>query len=511
MKTYIQDLKDITDSREMLESKPHFFLAWFAYILIGILVVALIWAYFGQIEDYVKAVGTVRPGEKISTIRNTVTGRVDEVYFEQGMKVKEGDVLYTIEIDGLISEKEQLERKVNRLETENNNLLKLKNSILENKNLFDNENIDEIDFYNRYRKYETDRMVSVEQYENQRVDMTQFRNESNVNLKFSQRRLEQEKERLEKYKLLEKSIEENKNLFDQNDIEFYNQYAEYEINITQLEILKDQKLDNYERLEKLYEAGGISKIDLEDAKNKMELAIVDLNRYKSEYILNIKSTLRQTNQNIEEITATIEKSSSVTQMYDGKLMDKDLMLEKMKVDMLVQTENELSINKSNLDNAQVSLRNIEINIDNSSVKAPIDGIVNVYSEISRGDFLQGAVEIATIVPDVSTEYRVQLMVPNENIAEVELGQKIKYHFHALPFREYGEAEGIVQKISNDSRVDSETGISYYVVEATLEETKMESYKGDIREIKAGMVCEAQVVTKSRSILRWLLEKINLRD
>ena len=511
MKTYIQDLKDITDSREMLESKPHFFLAWFAYILIGILVVALIWSYFGQIEDYVKAVGTVRPGEKISTIRNMVTGRVDEVYFEQGMKVKEGDVLYTIEIDGLIAEKEQLERKVSRLEIENSNLLKLKNSILENKNLFDNENIDEIDFYNRYRKYETDRLVSIEQYENQRVDMTQFKNESNVNLKFSQRRLEQEKERLEKYKLLEKSIEENKNLFDQNDIEFYNQYAEYEINITQLEILKDQKLDNYERLEKLYEAGGISKIDLEDAKNKMELAIVDLNRYKSEYILNIKSTLRQTNQNIEEITATIEKSSSVTQMYDGKLMDKDLMLEKMKIDMLVQIEDELSINKSNLDNAQVSLRNIEINIDNSSVKASIDGIVNVYSEISTGDFLQGGVEIATIVPDVSTEYRVQLMVPNENIAEVELGQKIKYHFHALPFREYGEAEGIVQKISNDSRVDSETGISYYVVEATLEETKMESYKGDIREVKVGMACEAQVVTKSRSILRWLLEKVNLRD
>ncbi len=40
---------------------------------------------------------------------------------------------------------------------------------------------------------------------------------------------------------------------------------------------------------------------------------------------------------------------------------------------------------------------------------------------------------------------------------------------------------------------------------------MESYKGDIREVKVGMACEAQVVTKSRSILRWLLEKINLRD
>jgi len=106
MKTYIQDLKDITDSREMLESKPHFFLAWFTYILIGIFVVFLIWAYYGQIDDYVKAIGTVRPGEKISTIRNIVAGKVDKVNFDQGMRVREGDVLYTIEVDGLLSEKD---------------------------------------------------------------------------------------------------------------------------------------------------------------------------------------------------------------------------------------------------------------------------------------------------------------------------------------------------------------------------------------------------------------------
>ena len=43
--------------------------------------------------------------------------------------------------------------------------------MLENKNLFDNDNIDEVDFYNRYRKYETDRLVSVEQYESQRIEI----------------------------------------------------------------------------------------------------------------------------------------------------------------------------------------------------------------------------------------------------------------------------------------------------------------------------------------------------
>lgn len=40
---------------------------------------------------------------------------------------------------------------------------------------------------------------------------------------------------------------------------------------------------------------------------------------------------------------------------------------------------------------------------------------------------------------------------------------------------------------------------------------MKSYKGIVKEIKVGMVCEAQVVTKSRKILWWLLEKINLLD
>lgn len=86
----------------------------------------LIWAYYGQIDDYVKAIGTVRPGEKISTIRNIVAGKVDKVNFDQGMRVREGDVLYTIEVDGLLSEKEKLEEKINILETENRNLLKLK-------------------------------------------------------------------------------------------------------------------------------------------------------------------------------------------------------------------------------------------------------------------------------------------------------------------------------------------------------------------------------------------------
>ena len=161
MKTYIQDIKDMSDSREMLESKPHFFMTWFVYILLAIIGVALIWAYFGEIEDYVKANGAVRPGDRISTIRNAISGRVDTVNIEEGMRVKKGDVLYTIDTNGILLDKDEKAKIVSRLEKEKENLFKFKKSIQEEKNLFDLNNADEVDYFNRFQKYMTDRKTNV--------------------------------------------------------------------------------------------------------------------------------------------------------------------------------------------------------------------------------------------------------------------------------------------------------------------------------------------------------------
>ncbi|MHB8072849.1 HlyD family efflux transporter periplasmic adaptor subunit [Desulfosporosinus fructosivorans] len=152
-----------------------------------------------------------------------------------------------------------------------------------------------------------------------------------------------------------------------------------------------------------------------------------------------------------------------------------------------------------------------MNIKEATVTSPIDGIVNLYTEINHGDLLQSGKEIAAIVPDTGSENRIQLIVSNKDIANIKEGQKIKYHFTALPYREYGELEGTVTKVGTDARVEKESGVSYYMAEATVENKELESYKGVKAQIKVGMACEAQVVTKSKKIIRWLLEKIDLID
>ncbi|UZM99428.1 hypothetical protein OL548_03480 [Lysinibacillus sp. MHQ-1] len=64
MRIKISNLNELTDSREILESKPHPFVSIFISILVVILICALAWSYFGEIDTVAKANGIVRPNEK---------------------------------------------------------------------------------------------------------------------------------------------------------------------------------------------------------------------------------------------------------------------------------------------------------------------------------------------------------------------------------------------------------------------------------------------------------------
>lgn len=76
--------------------------------------------------------------------------------------------------------------------------------------------------------------------------------------------------------------------------------------------------------------------------------------------------------------------------------------------------------------------------------------------------------------------------------------------------EYGEFTGTIEQISTDIKSDN-MGNSYYLVEAKLSEVEGVSYKGETRNIRVGMACEAHIIKEQKKILYWLLEKINLKD
>ena len=504
-------MKDMSDSREMLEARPHSFVTWFIYILITLILVALTWSYFGGIEEYVKATGSVRPGERISTIRNAVSGRVDRVYFVEGSRVVKGDVLYTIELNRMLLERDEKTRLVAQYELDRRNLLKYHRSILEERNLFGEQGVEEPEYFNRVQKYLNDRKLNIEQIANAEIDMEQMKEDAKLSKIMAEDKLDAAIVDLSNRETLLKSVKQDENLFALENAEYYNRYENYLFYVQRLNDVYAQYESNHARLSRLFAVGGATRAEVEDALRQLESARLEIAKYKNEYIINLQDSIKLGTLRVQELTNSLQKWLTSMDAFSERNQSAALLIEKKRIDMLVQIEDSLTENSNNLELLLGELRRLEVSLEEGVVKAPINGIVNMHMEINRGDLLQSGTEIAVIVPDTSSEYVMQLMISNKDIAGIRTGQTIKYRFLALPYREYGELDGVVRTISADARVDPLSGISYYQVEATITDTELVSHTGNVARIKVGMACDAQVITKSKKILFWLLEKINLMD
>ena len=490
MKAYIQDIDELTDSRELLEAKPQPFISIFIYSLILMVLISVIWSYFGEIDENIKAQGIVRPNQSLSSIRNQIAGKVESVNIEEGEQVKKGDLLFTIEHALLDLQKNSLEEEYKEADLELKNLDKLKKSILAGQNYFDGSIDSEKSFSNRFLKYQTDMAL-------------QFRQtELNLNT------MNEVNEALAGLNTLKQSALQNKNLFVDYDIIYYHQYIDYSLNLESLKDIADQKKELHAASEELTKAGAISKRELDDIKNQLDAAQVSLYKYQNDFMLNVNTRIADNKDRLKQLQINLKDSGLSTDVLSA---DIETSLQKYKMDTIVQIESDMKALQSNLARLANELETVGSNIKDCAVAAPIDGYVNMTNEISTGDLLQSGTEIATIVPEADTAYKVQLYVSNADIANIRQGQKIKYHFLALPYKEYGELSGTIINIGTDAKVDQTRGSSFYTVEASIENKPLYSYKGIKAEVKIGMECEAQVIIKTKKVLYYLLEKINLRD
>lgn len=119
MKPILLDMNDMSDSREVYESRPHPFFILFIYLLLTIVAVTLLWAAFFKIDIVVKGTGTVSVREDSSIVTNTYAGAISKCNIVDGQIVAKGDILYEIEATDwdlqLNNYNNQLQENENRL------------------------------------------------------------------------------------------------------------------------------------------------------------------------------------------------------------------------------------------------------------------------------------------------------------------------------------------------------------------------------------------------------------
>lgn len=556
MKTYIRDINELTDSRELLESKPHPFIPIFITIICLSLFIALIWSYIGEMDVVAKTSGVVRPNEAISTVQSEVMGKASGVFFYEGKEIKAGEKLFSLEIDDLTVQKQIFSVDLQKEKGELENLIKLKESIEGKKNLFTKNAMQETEFYEQYLKYELDYQkleselignnLQLEKIEQDlqsnnstlNVEMERLANQENKN-HIDVQKLEEDKtkigELIHNYTLLEKSVVLNQdNLKDIKDKKFNNLYSEFENSLEKLNNQVNIKKEQYDRSVLLGEKY-IPRVQLENEKKEYEAALLEVETYRNNKLLEIRNTIDNYREQLKVVekdlllltkgspikteeksihtqkNALMEKKEMIGKEIAQGEKYKEITLEKFKTDKIVEI-NGLILNKEKVvKSLEDNLQTINLQIDERTVKSPIDGIVNVSTELNIGDLVQPGMDIVTIVPRTESKYKVVLSVLNRDINRLSIGDEVKYHFLALPYKEYGELKGTITKISTDSTIDPSSGLSFYKVEATINNEPLYSYKGKIGEIKVGMLTEAYVISDSKKILHFILEKINLRE
>ena len=479
MKFKIDNIENLSDSREVMESKPNKFTSIFIYIVLALIVIFLLWAWFSKKEVVVKATGIVRPYNETYAISNVIAGKVNEINMKNGQNVSKGDILFKINSKDLEDKKKQLEDNKDYFETDIDNLKKLTKSINDNTNYFEDSG-KEKEYYYNYKSYVARNKVPLSDKYN-----------------ISEPKKDRENEKSYLASLL-KSVKDQKNYNESNSL-YSDQYNSY---ISSRKVIEN-KIDQLKKMKKKLQENSSSEAisdQITQAEGEIKGNEDQLSKLESDTEVQIKASIDKINKNIKSLDNNVDKIDE----------SNDIVKEKSKTTVLAQIEEKITADKEKLKEVNSNIKEINKNIEDCTVKASVDGKLDINMKLQPGVMIQTGAIVANILPGAN-KYKVDLIIPNNEIANIKDGEDIKYSFDALSYKEYGFIDGKIESISPDSKIDSEKGISFYTAEGSLDKNVLYSNNGEESFIKSGMTCEGRIITRKERMLYYLLEKLGIKN
>ena len=550
MKPIIIDMKDMSDSTEVYESRPNPVLAGFIYLILAMVAAAFIWMYFSKVDIVVKGTGTVAAADEVATVTNQSAGVITERKIEDGQEVKKGDILYTVSHEEQTLQLAALEQQLAECE-EKEEMLKAYEEWLENGEEFPEELVDNLyysEVASRKRLVELGQENTLQTYSG---ELSAYDAKLNANSEM----ITYYSDAVTKSKQLIEAIKNRKNSFSKEESYYWNtmenylvQYQQtinqYDDKISELQKQSDDAAKEIEELEaqkralqeqqsvKLSEAsvsGGdadtgstlqqeMQSLEAELSAQKAIKESADssisqyqtqknsaLNAYEKESIASIENGILSYEQN----KATYE--STRQEYINGEKTLKEQGTEVELGNLVTQEKYNVAGELENCRQSQTQLsaqiENLEQSIENATVKATIDGKVNLVTDLVEGDYIGAGTQVLSIIPGTeSGAFVVKSYVENNDIAKIHEGMEVTYEIGAYPSREYGTMTGEVTFVSADLKVNN-SGSAYYVVETSVNAEELHNRKGEEAALKVGMLCETKIVVEKKRVLEVLLEKL----
>ncbi len=253
--------------------------------------------------------------------------------------------------------------------------------------------------------------------------------------------------------------------------------------------------------------------ELTSAQSKLEFLIESykLEKEKLEFMSPMAATgavskadFLQTKQQVNNLAS----EKVLTELSIPKLEDSFQEAIARRQEMILQfseeTAQELKKSEVRLDQIIEYQNGLNNKIRRTTVRSPLDGIVNKIHINTIGGVVQPGMDLMEIVP-VEDELLVEAKISPKDIGFLKKGMKVVVKLTAYDFTIYGGLEGVLEFIGADTIKDEE-GEEFYIVRVKANKNYIGSDKNKLYIIP-GMETNVDIITGEKTLMEYFLKPI----
>lgn len=203
----------------------------------------------------------------------------------------------------------------------------------------------------------------------------------------------------------------------------------------------------------------------------------------------------------KEIDAQREKVTQAQEAFQGAKSTAEGLSSERQSEILTQ----LTKRKEELADVTGKLASAKKQRDRETVEAPFDG--TVYNLKATKGPIQSGEEMLSMLPK-GEEIVLEAKVLNRDIGFVREGMRAKVKLATFPYQEFGIVDGEVIKVSPNAIVEKDVGL-VFPVRIHLKKQAID-VRGKEVDLTPGMAATAEIVTRQKSILTFLIEPVTRR-
>jgi membrane fusion protein, adhesin transport system len=214
----------------------------------------------------------------------------------------------------------------------------------------------------------------------------------------------------------------------------------------------------------------------------------------------------QLERQLSDLRGQLSSAQEAIPRIEAALREAELQVEEQNLVFRQEALAEMTAKLAQRSVVQETMRGAQDRVSRTSIRSPVDGIVNALHVNTLGAFVQAGGRMMDVVPLEDT-LLIETRVRPSDIAFLRPDQKAMVKITAYDFSIYGGLEGQVVHISADSVLDEQTREPYYIVLVKTDQAYLE-HAGKTHPIMPGMISEVDILTGEKSILDYLLKPIN---